>query len=83
MNARQTLAKLMQGNACPLCGKSVLRHSPNVGFANGKGDQFVAVEYCTCEPPKSETKNPPYPWCSQPDVCALKGYCKADPNCGG
>lgn len=28
------------------------------------------------------TGTPPYPWCSQPDVCIPKGYCPRDPNCG-
>lgn len=24
----------------------------------------------------------PYPWCRDPQTCALKGYCTRDPGCG-
>ena len=30
----------------------------------------------------AEKRTPPYPWCHEPAVCVLKGYCPRDPNCG-
>jgi len=30
----------------------------------------------------AEKRTPPYPWCREPWVCVLKGYCPRDPNCG-
>jgi hypothetical protein len=28
------------------------------------------------------TRKPPYSWCSQPEVCSLKGYCVKEISCG-
>jgi hypothetical protein len=37
----------------------------------------------TIDPPAPEPpSNLPYPWCYQPYVCAGRGYCPRDPNCG-
>lgn len=35
----------------------------------------------TCAEPEEELVGV-YPWCSRPELCAGKGYCPRDPNCG-
>lgn len=44
-----------------------------MGYGTGSLYEMVRAE---------QQRIAPYPWCHTPSVCAPRGYCRRDPNCG-
>lgn len=46
-----------------------------------KGHAVVKRNGAPCDAAIRVPSDPPYPFCTQPDVCTPLGYCRRDPCC--